>query len=936
MKKFLFVLVLIFSISVYGEETAPELKLPTVIFPLEIITKKIEKKKPLAPPDKISYSEEFQIKLFTEDISPIPPYYVEIPVFKVKKPSTFLGLPKEKALLSGAIDDIANGDFISAKGKLLELVEKYPKTKQAGEGYYLLGFVEHKLGNIKNAFSYFKKGCLFPQPIDTRDYACFSASFTAIQLDNLIDAEKFLNKIQFEDKNVDFLKGVLSLIKGKKEESFQILKNVKCDNLDINFIDYCVYSKGYIHFWHKDFKTSLKYVSMLTDIHYKKQTLVIAGFDYFNLGDLKKAKKLFLSYIEGYGTIDKISDYVIYGLALINIKEKDYNSALERAGILESRNKDLAQNIYIQLAAAYSKSGKYRDSLALLQKALQVSPEYKDLLKKKIAVAAYNAGKYHYAYMLMKDIDEPVFYLYTAFALLKDGNVPEAEKYLLKASTTENQQVKVEALKYLADIYYYSNEDKKFLDTVKELSNYDRKYAEDLLGWFFFKKKMYDKAELSFNDLYMKAVSAFNNEDYETAKRLIQQLNNRKAKFLLAYIYLKQGDIDTARDILKELSKGDDDIAVKAAYMYAYSFFSQGDYQRAIEEFRKVLQHFPDTKEADRAYLKIADAYFNLGDKDRAREIYQDYIKKHANTPEAIDAAYQLALLEMKEGEGKDITKQLENFINRYPEYPFVNLLIVQLADAYAQDNDFDKAEKLYKMVIEKDVDESEYALYKLAYMKFKYGRKGLAVVLLREYLNRYPEGKYAVQVKELLAQAFEALGKIGDAIAVLKELPQTPENQFKLATLLFKNGDYTEAKSYFESLYNRFPEMRNDIAYYLGKIQYELGYYENALKYLNEAIKGSDYNHVAESYYLIGLIYMEQGKKEEALNNIINVIYLYPEAKEVVPKARLQAARLMKELGKRYEAACVLKPLLKDKDIPVRIRNEAKKLKKTLPDCLE
>ncbi len=929
----LFLLTIFFA---YGEITEPKIKLPNVIFPLEVISKRIEEKPPLKPPEKINFDEKLGIKLFTEDIEPIPPYYLEIPVFDIKKPKVFLGLPKENALLSSAIDDYLNNNLFSAKDKLLDLIKNNPDKPLTGKGLYLLGIIEHRLGNINSAFKYLKKSCFFKHPFEEKDFACINGAITAIQIGNIIDAEKLLNASHLENDDTLFWQGTLFLLKNHKEQAFNILKDIRCDNLNIKFVDYCKYIHGYVYFWKKDFKKSLESLENLENSKYQKQVLVIKGFDYLNLGMLDEAKRVFERFLKGYGSIDKISDYVIYGLALIDLKEGNVEDALDKAGILETRNKSLAQNIYIQLASILSDKGKFEDSFALLQKSLQISPEHKDFLKKKVAIAAYNAGKYRYAYMLMKNIDDPHFKLFTAFALLRLGNIPEAEKYLKEAiNTAENQEVKLQALKYLADIYYYSNEEKKFLNTVKEIAKYDKDYAKNLLGWFFFKKKLYDKAVISFVDPYMKAVSAFNSGDLETAKTIIQRLNNRKGKFLLAYIYLKNGDIENARNILEKLSEGNDDIARKSAYLYAYTFFSQGDYERAIIEFQRVLDRFPNSEEADRALLKIANAYFNLGEKDKAREIYQSYIKKHANSPEAIEAAYQLALLEMR-GNQKNITKQIEEFIKKYPEYPFVNLLLVQLADAYAQDNDFQKAEELYKKVIEKDVEESEYALYKLAYLKYKQGRKGEAIVLLREYINRYPEGKYLPQVQELLAQAFEDLGKLGDAIAILKKLPRTPENEYKLALLLFKNGDYTEAKSYFEDLYNRFPKMRNDIAFFLGKIQYELGYYENALKYLNEAIRGSDYNNVAESYYLIGMIYKMRGKKEEALNNIINVIYLYPEAKKTVIKARIEAAKLMKSLGRRYEASCILKPIFKEKNVPVSIKKEALKIKRTLPECME
>ncbi len=935
MKKLITFLLILFSIKTFAETTQPALTLPSVTFPLEIINKRIEEKPPLKPPEKLQLKEKIQIKLFTEDIDPIPPYYIQLPIFDIKKPKSFFGLPRENALVSSAIDDLFNKRYFSAEEKLLSAIKVTKDKPETGKAFYILGIIEHRLGNIQASYKYLKKACEFDKPFYEKDFACFSAAIVATQLGNVLEAEKYLEKTTLDNENILFWKGVLYLLKGNKEKAFSILSKIPCDNLDINFIDYCRYMKGYIYFWNKDFAKSLEYIKSLKDNKYQKQILVIKGFDYLSLGNLEEAEKVFKAFIEGYGTIDKISDYVIYGLAVIDIKKGRYKDALEKAGTLETRNKILAQNIYMQLASAFSEQGKFEDSFALLQKSLQISPEYKNFLKKKIAVAAYNTGKYKYAYMLMKDIDEPLFKLYTAFTLMKLGNLKEAERYLKEAyEKSSDIEIKKEALKYLADIYYYANKDDKLLKIVKELAKYDNDYAKNLLGWFFFKKKLYDKALISFTDLYMKAVSAFNSGDLETAERIAKLLNNRKGKFLLAYIYLKKGNIEEAKNILKALSEGSDDIARKAAYMYAYIFFSQGDYNQAIKAFQDVINRFPNTKEADRALLKIANAYYNLGDKEKARQIYQEYIQKHANTPEAIEAAYQLALLEMK-GSDQDVTKQIEEFIKKYPNYPFINLLLVQLADAYAQKGEYEKAKELYKKVIEKDVEESEYALYKLAYIEFNYGRKGKALVLLREYLNRYPNGKYAIQVRELLAKAFESFGKYGDAIEVLKQLPRTPENELKLAQLLFKNGDYTEAKSYFEDLYNRFPKMRSDIAYYLGKIQYILGYYQNALKYLNEALRGSDYNHVAESYYLIGMIYKQLGKKEEALNNIVNVIYLYPEAKDIVQKARIEAAKLMKELGRRYEASCIIKPLLKE-DVPLKIRKEALKLKRTLPACME
>ncbi|MDQ7055081.1 MAG: hypothetical protein Q9M89_00675 [Persephonella sp.] len=105
------------------------------------------------------------------------------------------------------------------------------------------------------------------------------------------------------------------------------------------------------------------------------------------------------------------------------------------------------------------------------------------------------------------------------------------------------------------------------------------------------------------------------------------------------------------------------------------------------------------------------------------------------------------------------------------------------------------------------------------------------------------------------------------------------------------------------------------------------------AKKFLQEAIGGTDYFHTAESYFLLGVISEKEGNREDALNNYINVIYLYPEAEEFVIKARLKAAEIMKEEGQKKEAACMLKPL-KDKTLTEKLAEKLSQILKGLPEC--
>ncbi len=929
MLRIIAVILLLISFKVFSQEV----KVPEVTFPIEIIAQKQEKKPALSPPEKLKIGKKLQIKLFVEDVKPIPPYDVKPPVLSFKKPSSFLGIPEENALMSDAIDDFLNGRYFFAKEKLEKLIKKHPDAPFISDAYYLLGLVYSNLGEEKNAFNTFIKGCSLNTASKSRDYSCLIGAVFSFKFHNTQKAEQLLKNVDITDDNSFFWHSVAFALKGKPEQAFELLKGIKCENLDINFINYCRYMKGYVLFANHQFDRSLKIINKIQTPEYYRHLLLLKGFSYLNSGKYPVASAYFQKFLEGYGSVEKISDYAIYGLGIIDIKYNRIKEALEKAGILESRDKNLAQNLYIKVAEELADRNDFETAFVILQRSAKAGNAYIDYLRKKIAITAYNTGNYRYAFLMFKEIDTPLFNLYAGYSLLKMKRPVEAKEYFEKAvRLSESEETKEKALRYLSDIYFRLKQFKEYLLSVKKIKQFDPEYAADLLGWYFFIKKEYKKAYQAFNDPYMKAVSAFNGDLLDQAYSIIKDRKDRKSRFLLAYVYLKQENLEKARKILKDLSLGKDKIGEEAGYLYAYSYFSEGNYTKAAEEFWNYAKTHRDTVLGRQAILRMADSYYNLGEVEKARQIYRKFIQKYSNTPEAIDAAYQLTVLEMKGSTG-NIAQQIESFIKKYPNYPFVNLLRLQLADHYLENKDFEKADKIYRQIIHQDVKESDYAFYKLGYLYYQNGEIDHAIKILEDYLRKFPKGEFSINAKSLLVKAYQEKGDLDKAISVLKTLPDTDENRFKLSVLYYKKGDLFEAKNYFEDLYTRFPKYRNDIAYYLGKIQLEQGYTDMALKYLEEATGGSDYHHVAESYFLLGVIYQKNGDLEDALNNFINVVYLYPEAKEFVIKARLKAAEIMKESGQKKEAACMLKPI-KDKEIEQKLKEKLQELIEGLPEC--
>lgn len=920
-------LVALFSLIGFGftfAKKTEEIKLPDVIFPLEIIAIKQEQKEPLKPP-KVLQLNQINIR-FNIDIPFTYPVDIKPIVANIRKPKSFLGFPPENAKLANIITRFQNGNFIFAYQKAKEYVDKYKNKKKIDKtllavANYILGLSAYEVNDLEEALNSFKYACNTDFYLKTE--SCISGAVVAILLSDLLQANKFLSNAILLDEN-QFLKSVINFLNKKDDEDFN---SIKCENLDLGFVNYCRLAKSYYYIKQNKLDKALKNLNQVKN--YEKYKTILKAIVYLKKKDFIKAENLFDKFLDKYSRADVFSKYAIYGKLIVFANKGQIQKVLDEIGSLEIRDKDLAQNVYIYVSYQLLKNGKYIDALAVAQKALGLSNKNKKTLKKLIAISAYNAGFYEYAYKLLKEINQPEFNLYTAYALINLGNLYEAEFYLKKAYRySKKDYIKEAALKYLSDIYYFANNDIKLLETIKLVKNYDQIFASNMLGWYFFKKKEYEKAYQAFKDEYMKAVSAFNLGNEDLAYKIIKNKTDRKSKFLKAYVFLKKLQLAKARKILRELSKGNDKIAQEAGYLYAYSYFSNGEYEKSAKAFEEYYKKFKDTPLGKRAYLRMADSLYNMGKKKEAKTLYTHFIKKYAGTPEAIDAAYLLTVMEMRESL-KDVKNQIKEFIQKYPDYPHIDLLKLQLANIYFEKGELEKSIKIFRQLADKNSEVSQQALYRLGYILKSSGKINEAKKVFLEYLLKYPEGEFTVPVKQFLAEIYEKEGNLELALKLYQQLPKTDQNIYKIALLNFKLGNYFEAKRNFYKLYEKYPKYKNDIAYYLAMIEIKKGNLKQAKRYLEEAIKGMDYKKVAQSYLMLGDIYKEEGKLEDALNQYVNVIYLYSQEKDLVEQARIKGAKILLQQGKRIEASCMLQHISSENE-------EASSLKKDLPKCIK
>jgi tol-pal system protein YbgF len=98
-----------------------------------------------------------------------------------------------------------------------------------------------------------------------------------------------------------------------------------------------------------------------------------------------------------------------------------------------------------------------------------------------------------------------------------------------------------------------------------------------------------------------------------------------------------QGNSDAARNKFKELIERypKSERADNAQFWIGEIYYREKWYEKAILEYQKVIENYPQGNKVPASLLKQGFAFLNLGDKANSRLILQELIKKYPKTNEA-------------------------------------------------------------------------------------------------------------------------------------------------------------------------------------------------------------------------------------------------------------------------------------------------------------
>lgn len=812
----------------------------------------VEKPKEV-PPKTLSTSANLEV-LELSHLLLEPPKGIEKVQVKKMEGSTFsCGEPSDRVNYRKGVKAYLEGRYGEAKEALLNVlaVDASPFRPMAS---YILGVIYADKGKHERALNFFKSGCDFLNVY--RDASC--ESYYALYFKLKGTPAEAPSEYPLWEK-VHEIK-----VKGSFPQGIDCSRAV--------FKRYC----GYIR----------RFVAGEMDDEYPDSTSIRSARLLLD-SDPKKSLEILKEYIK---PLSKNRDIALYYYSLALIKLGKIKEALGYISVLETLNQDYAKSLYALIAKADL-------GYSLLAYKLTGNKELLNIA----GVIAYNRGDYRLA---MDFFEKAGNLRYAAYSALMLGDYGRALHFLERESASDREH-----FKWLLEAYLQTKDYESLGRLLERVRGHYPDLYEEYAGWYFFKKKDWERAARYLPDGYLRAVALYNAGRYREVLSTIGEPKNLSQRLLLARAAISVGDGDRARLYLT----GDTD---EELYLRGMSYFIEGRYKEAIDNFSLIGAQSPYRV---RALLKIADSYYNSGDLDNAKNIYMGLLKSFPDSPEAKEATLALVQIELQ-NPSADLKELISKFIEQFPDSPLIPDLYYQLANLYLKEGNREEAKRVFRVLTQYENYRSK-ALLKLA------------------QLEESPEEK-----EKILLELMEAAGtKVKEqAVNMLKELYKKEGQKEKLAQLLLKGGfeDKKEAlKIYAEIDIEKAQELLQELIKEdkededLTRVALLLFKKTGKPSYLKMARNSTDKRVKAEALYLLGKHLKRKKKSREALESFLEVILSAKGLEPYYNQSVLEAADILISLNARSDASCLL-DRLDSKHLTEEQLKRVKILKSELPKC--
>lgn len=471
--------------------------------------------------------------------------------------------------------------------------------------------------------------------------------------------------------------------------------------------------------------------------------------------------------------------------------------------------------------------------------------------------------------------------------------IQEADYMLVYSAYEQGRPNAVELLKDYLDVYPAS----RHVDEVNFLigsAHFGRGEYQKAIFWFNESNIDMLSSEQQEAYCFRLAYSFLQTGDMERAYGYfarIEQIGTRyreASTYYVAYINYATGKYNNA---LVEFTRLKDlpDYKERSLYYITQIYFIQNKYEKVISEGKELLASYPDSENNSEVYRIMGNAYYHLENENQAINMLSKYVSSTSD-PLRGDL-YILGVCYYNKGNYSSTVNALGRTVRENDALS--QNAYLYLGQSYLKLKDKNNARMAFEAAatssFDKQVKEAAMYNYALLIHETAFTGFGESVTIFEEFLNDFPNSKYADKVNDYLVEvylttknyqaALNSIDKIKHPSTKILEAKQ--DILFQLGTQAFTNMELDKSVDFFSraislGAYNL--ESRNDAYFWRGESYYRQGEYNKAISdyrtYLNNT-RQRNTDMYALAHYNLGYSYFKLKEYGEALNRFRQYVNL-------------------------------------------------------------
>ncbi len=784
----------------------------------------------------------------------------------------------------------------------------------------------------------------------------FSSAYSLFMQEEYDAALVKFNKIRGQEhkytSSVQYYYAHIQYQKGNYETALDEFKKLEGDRSFKKVIPFYI---AQIYYLKEDYDTAIKYAEPLTDEGTRARQADMNRI----IADSYYAKKEYAQSIVYYKKVIQLDNKPLredfYHLGFASYFIGNYDEAINGLSKVTSDEDVMAQNAYYHLGDCYLKSGDKKRARV----AFEAASKYDfDLDIQEDALFNYIKLNYELAYSPFNEIINSFMRFIELFP--ESDRIDEAYEYLGKAFlTTKNYREALASMEKIQNktgnvyralqrvAYYRGLElftDSRF-DEAIEFFDYSLKYAEYdkalKVGAFYWRGESYYRLSN-----YPKAIVDFREYIYQPGSYEMKEFP--VAHYNIAYAYFKQKEYTEAQGWFRKYNKltdGRDRVMLGDAYnrtadcYYVNRQFSQAidmydkasvipegapdyalfqkafclglmkDYQKKIGVLDDMVRRYPQSPYVDDALYETGRSYVALGNNDRAIYYYKSTKEKYPKGSYAKKALLQLGLVYYNSNDNDNSIKYYKRVVNEFPGTNEAEDALLGIRNIYMDNNDLSGYMKYtaslgaFAQVDEREQDSLTFVSAERFYMQSDCDR---AISHFKNYLTRFPEGKFVLNAHFYKADCQYKTGAYSDALSSFEYVASrerslfTEEALMRMGELLYQQGAYRKAYDSFSRLELEAEITENRLEAKIGKMRClaQIDQPEEciaAAENLLTSPKIAD-EIKREAYYNMAVSYLQLGNNDKAFENY-KIIASNTKSAEGA-EAKYQLAQLMYDQG--------------------------------------